>query len=267
MKPSWKGTISFGLVDISVELYSAVIESSRAIPFKLLHAKCHTPIEYERWCSKCLKNVKWDEIEKGVKLRDGTYFVVTPDYIKTLKPHKTDSITIVKFVSSQVIDPVLFNTHYYVAPGKKQDQPFFLFAAALARLNKVAIGQFVLRDRQYVCVIQPYKSIMLLTTLNYAYEVRELPATVPEKLPLVSSQELKLAMQLIGSLSEKSFSIDRYKDSFATELIKKISALKKGIAIEKVKKVLKKPAQQSLMKALQQSLSQVQGRKKKSKKA
>ena len=148
MKPSWKGTLSFGLVDIPVELYSAI--TTHALSFKLLHKKCNTPVTYRRWCSHCEQEVTWDEIEKGIQLADGSFFIMTPANLKKLKPQKTSSIAIVEFVDSQAIDPLLYAEHYYVLPSKASHHAFFLFAAALEKVNKAAIGQFVLRDKEYV---------------------------------------------------------------------------------------------------------------------
>lgn len=255
MKPSWKGSLAFGLVDIRVELYSAV--TSHALSFKLLHRICNTPITYHRWCDHCHKEVAWEDVEKGIQLRDGTFFVITPAHIKKLKPQKTDTISIVEFVDDNAIDPVLMGEHYYILPAKASQPAFFLFAAALERLGKVAIGQFVLREKEYVGMIRSYRNVLLLTTLNYGYEVKKIPSLNELRAPKIQAKELTLAEQLIGKLSHKTFNIDRYKDTFATKLVRKIQQLKKGIAIPTKKKELAKPHEISLMKSLQESLKKV----------
>lgn len=258
MKPSWKGSLTFGLVDINVELYSAI--APHIVGFKLLHSTCLKPITYQRWCAHCKKEVAWDEIEKGIQLKDGTYFVMTPANLKKLKPKRTENIAITEFVDSQAIDPILFNQHYYVTPSMTvyQQHAFFLFSSAMADMNKIAIGQFVMRDKEYVVAIRPYKNILLLTTLNYAYEVKKLARIDELKKPKIDTKELKLATQLIGSLSTKIFDIKKYKDTFATELVKKISKLKKGIGITTQKKEIKKPKEASLLQALQASIKHTQ---------
>lgn len=258
MKPSWKGSLTFGLVDINVELYSAI--APHIIGFKLLHSTCLKPITYHRWCAHCKKEVAWEEIEKGIQLKDGTFFVLTPANLKKLKPKRTENIAITEFVDAQAIDPILFNEHYYVAPSPTayQQHAFFLFASAMTDLNKVAIGQFVMRDKEYVVAIRPYKNILLLTTLNYAYEVKKLAVIDELKEPKIAVKELKLAEQLIASLSENKFDIKKYKDTFATELVKKISKLKKGIAIPTQKKAIEKSKEPSLLKTLEESIQHMQ---------
>lgn len=255
MKASWKGSLTFGLVTINVELYPAI--EQHKIGFKLLHAKCHTPISYHRWCSRCKKEVAWQEIEKGIKLDDGTFFIITKENLKKLKPQKTDAISIVEFVDNDVIDPILLDEHYYVLPSLKTPyQSFFLFACALENVGKIAIGQFVLRDKEYVCTIRPYKDVLLLTTLNYGYEVRDLPKMTKVKTKKIAPQELKLAEQLIKKLSKKTFDITKFKDTFVENLKKKIRDAKKEIVSKKgTRKIGKKVNEKaSLLKVLEASL-------------
>lgn len=262
MKTSWKGSLAFGLVSIDVELYSAI--QPHTIGFKLVHSVCHTPITYKRWCSHCNQEVEWNEVDKAIQLKDGTYFIITPENLKKLRPKRTETIAIVEFVDTQAIDPVLYDTHYYVAPSKAPYHAFFLFAAALADLNKVAIGQFALRDKEYVCAIRAYRNMLLLTTLNYAYEVKIFTKMEEIEAPKIDAKELKLAEQLISKLSKKKFDIAKFKDTFAVALVEKISELKKGIALPEKKKEIEKPAPISLIKALQQSLSQIEDKTKSS---
>ncbi len=225
MKSIWKGSLTFGLVSIKVRLYSAVQE--HAIGFKLLHKKCHEPIIYERWCKHCNKQVDWADIVKGLKLEDGSYFILTQEKLKELKPQTTDTIEIVEFVLASQIDSIYLEHHYYVAPEKGNEKPFYLFKKALEQSHKVAIGTFVMRDKQYTCVINPYSNAMLLTTLNYAYEIKPLSgiAELKEEPKKLNPMELKLALELIDQLTVKKFNLDQFKDTFAQQLK---AAIKKG---------------------------------------
>ncbi len=259
MKTSWKGSLTFGLVDINVELYSAI--QPHSLGFKLLHAKCHTPITYLRWCPHCKEEVAWKDIEKGIQLKDGSYFIITPENLKKLKPQKTENIAIVEFVDYDAIDLILYDKHYYVTPSKAPYNAFFLFASALEDLRKAAIGQFVMRDKQYVCAIRPYKNALLLTTLNYGYEVKKLAKMEELEKPRIDPKELKLAETIIGKLTKKKFDINQFQDTFATQLVKKISELKKGIKIPEKKKEIEQVKPVSLMKALESSLTQLESRK------
>ena len=166
MKKIWSGSLSFGLVTIPVALYSAVQE--HVLGFKLLCARCKTPITYQRFCEHCDKPVPWTDVVKGLKLEDGSYFILTPEKMKELKPEKTDTISIIEFVAVDAIDIIYFEQHYYLAPDKKGQSSFRLFCQALSATKNAAIGTFVMRDKEYVCAISPYENGLLLTTLNYA---------------------------------------------------------------------------------------------------
>lgn len=225
MKAIWTGAISFGLVNIPVRLYSAVQE--HAIKFTLLCKKCNSPIAYERWCRNCNKEVAWHDIVKGLKLADGSYFVLTQEKIHELKPIKSETIDIKEFVESSEIKVIYLEHHYYLAPSKEGEKGFFLFKQALQEMNRVAIGTFVMRDKEYVCALTPYDKTILLTTLNYGFEIRSIDeiAELQKPMPKLDKEELQLAEQLIDQLTHKKFDLNKYKDTFAIELSK---AIKKG---------------------------------------
>jgi DNA end-binding protein Ku len=236
------------------------------IGFKLLCKKCHTPIVYERWCKKCNKEVAWADIVKGLKLEDGSYFILTQEKLKELKPETTDRIDIVEFVQADQIKPIYLEHHYYLGPEDENEKAFFLFKQALAQSNKVAIGNFVMRDKEYVCVINPYENTMLLTTLNYAYEIRPLEEVpqLPKKAMELNASELKLADQLIDRLTVKKFNLAQFKDTFAEQLKAAIKKGKKEKIKEKPKEravaAKKKKGESSIMTALRASL-QAPGKK------
>jgi DNA end-binding protein Ku len=259
MKAIWSGGIAFGLVNIPIKLYS--VAQREVLGFRMLCGKCKTPIEMKRWCPHCKKDVTWNNVLKGFELSKGHYFVLTQDALRALKPEKTDTVNIIAFVDAYRVDPVYFDAHYYAAPGQAQ-QAYTLFSHALGASDKVAIGQFVMRDRSHLCMIQNYHTGLLLTTLHYAYEVRPVDkiAEFNKKEAPVTSAELKLAQQLIAQLTKKSFDITIYKDTFAQELkeaIKKKSGGKiVSIAQEQKKessrRVKKEPS--ALMDVLRASL-------------
>ena len=258
MKSIWKGTISFGLVTIPVRLYSAVQEHT--FGFTLLHNKCHTPISYKRWCDHCKKEVAWPDVVKGLKQENGTYAILTQEKLKALKPKTTDAISIVEFVNSAQIEPIYLENHYYMGPEKAGEKSFYLFKKALEQSGTVAIGTFVMREKQYVCVINPYDTTMLLTTLNYAYEIRPL-AEVPnlkEAPKKLEPEQLRLAQDLINALTKKKFDLSQFKDTFVQELKAALKSSKKEKIKTKKEKNMpllkKKKDESSLMSALRASL-------------
>ena len=229
-KPVWKGTLSFGLVNIQVELFSA-IESAASIGFKMLHnEKCQNPVNYNRVCSHCKKAVEWGKIVKGIKLASGDYLTMTPENIKKLRPKKSENIVIKEFINSSELEPLSYDKHYYIAPAKATERAFYLFSEALNKIKKVAIGQFIMRDKEYLIALQAYKGGLLLSTLNYASEIRtpkELEAIEKNK-PELDEKEIELAIELINKLYNKKFKADVYKDSFNKYLKKQIALAEQG---------------------------------------
>lgn len=256
MKSVWSGSLSFGLVAISVKLYTVAQE--HILGFRMLCKTCNTPIKLQRWCPHCKKEVSWHNIVKGLEIEKGKYMVLTQEKIKSLKPLKTDAISIFSFVDAPLVDPVYFNTHYYVAPSSAP-RPYILLQRALQVTGKVAIGQFVMRDREHLCMIQSYHTGLLLTTLFYEYEVRHVDRVkeLQEHEVSVSSGELKLAQQLIDQMSHKTLDLSKYKESFAEEIKKLLRKKIKGkvVTLEKPTKARKhRQAEASLTQMLKESL-------------
>ncbi len=235
MKAIWSGSLSFGLVNITVKLYSAI--APRTPGFTLLCAKCHSPIVYERWCRDCNKQVSWQDTVKGLKQPDGSYFILTQENLKKLKPERSDTIALMEFVDRDNLQTIYFDAHYYLAPSKMNEKEFFLFQQALSASGKVAIGNFVMHDKEHVCAIAPYEKGLLLTTINYAYEIKNME-TIHEldSKPKLSSIELKLAKQLIEQFSKKKFDLKKYKDTFEQRLEQAIQESKKRKPKTTVKK-------------------------------
>ncbi len=253
MKAIWKGKLTFGLVAIDIQLLAAT--QTHTLGFKLLHEKCLTPITYKRWCPHCNQEVEWSQVVKGLPLPDGTYFVLTKENIQKLKPEKSTTLAIVEVVDQKAIAPIYYDHHYYLVSGAEENKAYYIFTQALADLQKVAIGQFVLREKQYVCAIQPYKHGLLLSTLNYAYEIRtakeieEMPAKIH-----IDQKELKLADLLIKQLYTKKFELEKFKDTFFVQLKKEIEAMLKGTPLKKKEKPSRVVKPSSLEEALRASL-------------
>lgn len=217
MKPIWKGSIAFGLVNIPVKMYAAI--NRRPVSFKLLHQKDNAPIEYRRWCAKDNQEVPWEEVVKGVDLGDGQLYVFSKRELSNLRPKRSDVIDISEFVGEGGIDRVLFDQHYYLGPEREGQKAFFLLHETLRKSDKLAIGSFVMREREYVCVLGPYGPGMILSTLNYLDEVRPMSdvegiGTKPE----LKTKELELAEQLIDKLTVKKVDMSRFKDTYMEKL-------------------------------------------------
>lgn len=253
MKAIWKGTISFGLVSIPIKLYAAVEHQS--LGFKLICKKCKTPVQYKKYCEGCDKELHMSEIAKGLEIAKGEYLMFTDDELEKLKPEKTDRITIKEFVDSSEIDPIYYNKFYYCVPQKAREQAYFLIREVLKTSDKVAIGRFVMREKEYVCAISAYQSGLLLSTLSYKYEVRDIKQIRElEDAPQLSKDEVNLAIKLVNQLYEEEFDISGFKDTFADQLKEMLSHKEQKRTAQPAKrnrKVSEKPLLEALRASLQ----------------
>lgn len=253
MKIIWKGAITFGLVNIPIKLYSAI--QRHALGFTLVHTACSTPLQYHRWCPKCQKDVVWNDTSKGLKTSHG-YMLLTQEMIKKLRPTTTEFLTIIEFVDKDAVDIIYFDNHYYVAPLKTGNTAYTLFLKALEKLNKIAIGRFIMHDKEYTCALRPYHNGLLLTTLHYAYEIRPIEESEFSTTEKINPQELKLAQQLIDKLSVKKFDISQFKDTFVQRIkaLLKVKKSTKKIAKKTTERISRKKP--SLIESLQSSLKE-----------
>lgn len=252
MRSVWNGSIAFGLVSIPIKLYSAV--SQRSIGFKLLCKKCMTPIRYERRCEGCDEPVEWSDTLKALDLGDGQYLPFTQEELSTIKPEKTDRIEIVEFVAADEIEPIYYDKFYFCGPAKKTERSYFLLKQVLEDSEQVAIGRFVMREREYVAAIQSYRAGLLLSTLNYSYEIRNIEDVESLKeAPKLKKEELDLARKLVDQLKEDEFNLKEFKDEFAERLQEMIDK-KEKIVVEETGEE-KAFDEESLMEALQASLN------------
>ena len=252
MRSVWNGTISFGLVSIPIKLYAAV--SSRSIGFKLLCKECMTPIHYERHCEGCDEPVEWEDTMKALPLGDGQFLPFSKEELESIKPEKTDRIEIVEFIDAGDLEPLFYDKFYFCAPSRKTERSYFLFRRVLEDSQKVAIGKFVMREREYVAAVQAHGPGLLLSTLNYSYEIRDINdiETLAEP-PDLKKEELQLAEKLVDQLTEDEFKLAEFKDEFA-ERLQEMMEKKEKITVESEEEV--KPFdEESLMEALQASLN------------
>jgi len=252
MKAIWSGSLSFGLLNIPVHVYSAITEHK--FGFRILCGTCHTPLKNVRWCEKCKKAIMWEDTVKGFKKGKNSFFVMTHEAINKLKPEKMDTINIKEFVDRDEIEILYIENHYYMMPTKEKDKAFYLFAQALQKSNKVAIAQFVMREKEYVAAISFYKNMLLLNTLHYEYEIRD--AELPNvKAIKASKEELELALLLINKRTRKKFDLGKYKDTFVEKLKKALKSKSKVPKKQPKKEVKKKTKREdSLAASLKESL-------------
>jgi DNA end-binding protein Ku len=254
MKSIWNGSLSFGLVNIPVKLYSA-IESRNVLSFRLLHKESLSPIRYRKWCDECEKEVEQDEIVKGFEFEKDKYYVIDKEELEQISPKKTDTIEIKEIIDSKHIDPIYVGKHYFVGPSKKDEKAYMLFREVLQSEAKIAIGVFILREKEHICAVEAYKQGLLLSILNYDYEVRNISdvENVESEVKL-SKEEIELAKQLVARIYNKDFDITKYTDSFSEELKKLLEKKAKGEVVEIREKAKTIAKEEDLVEALKASL-------------
>lgn len=225
MRAIWSGTISFGLVNIPVKLFSAT--QAHELDFDMLSKKDLSPIRYARISTSTNKEIPWKEIVKGFEVKKGKYVVVTDEDFQRASPEKSKSIEILQFVNEAEIDPIFYDKPYFLAPDKGAEKSYFLLLRALGQSKKVAIAAFMLRNREHIAVIKPYNDILMINQMRYATEIREVPDIPSSKKEKISAKEVDLALKLIDQLSEK-FQPDEFKDTYVESLKKVIKAKAAG---------------------------------------
>jgi DNA end-binding protein Ku len=224
---AWKGMISFGLVSIPVRLYAA----ARPVRINLhqLHSVCKIRLRQPLYCPHCERMVERSEVVKGYEQEDGQYILLDPDEVKKIAPASSRAMDILSFVKASEIDPLFFDSSYFVVPEDEGRKAYQLLLKTLENSNRVAIAKITIHQREYTAFIRPYDHGLALHTMYFAHEIREAPGYGKTENIKLSPQEVKLADQLVSTLSEE-FHLDKYHDEFQEHLKQLIEAKSKGRA-------------------------------------
>ncbi|HEX2065642.1 MAG TPA: Ku protein, partial [Candidatus Thermoplasmatota archaeon] len=200
MRTIWKGSISFGLVNIPVKVVGAI--SPKDIKFNLLHGKDGGRIRFRRTCSSDGQEVPQEEIVKGFDLGGGQYVTFTDEELKAIDPESTRTIDVLDFVPLEEIDPAYFDKPYYLLPDKNADKAYALFLQALEKAGRVGLAHLVMHDKERLVALRAREGVVLMETMHHADEMvppGRVAAEVPR--PDVDARQLQMAAQLIDSLS------------------------------------------------------------------
>ncbi|HEX4731341.1 MAG TPA: Ku protein [Solirubrobacterales bacterium] len=256
----WSGSISFGLLNVPVRMYSAV--ARRNIALREIRESDSARIKHRRFAEGTDEEVPYDEIIKAYELTPGQYVPLTKEEMEALAPEKTRAIDVSDFVDLDEIDPMYFDSPYYLGPADGAEKAYGLLAKAMAASGKVAIARFVLRNKEHLAAIRSNGDVLTLTTMRFADEVvpaKELEI-VPEKAQKPAKREQEMAEQLIDSLST-DFDPSAYHDEYREQLLKLIERKAEGkeIVASDVEspKATKAP---DLMAALEESIAAAQGK-------
>jgi DNA end-binding protein Ku len=257
----WSGSISFGLLNVPVRMYSAV--ARRSIALREIRESDSARIKHRRFAEGTDEEVPYDEIIKAYELTPGQYVPLTKEEMEALAPEKTRAIDVSDFVDLDEIDPMYFDSPYYLGPADGAEKAYGLLAKAMKASGKVAIARFVLRNKEHLAAIRSNGDVLTLTTMRFADEV--VPADeleiVPEKAQKPAKREQEMAEQLIDSLST-DFDPSAYHDEYREQLLALIEKKAEGKEIvaadTEAPKATKAP---DLMAALEESIAAAQGKK------
>jgi DNA end-binding protein Ku len=255
----WKGTISFGLVNIPIQVFSAV-QREDYTSFDQLCEKGHK-IKYKKWCPVEEREVPWSEIKKGYEITKNNYVVLEKEEIEKIKLKTTKTIEIKEFIELEDFDPIFVEKNYYIGPdvGKKKVESaakaYSLFVKVLKETKNIAIGKIVLREKEHLVALRAYQRGLVMHQLRYLDEIRPMDEIdgidAPQK---IDAKELSLGKTLVDNLKTEKFDPGQYSDTYAKELEKLIEAKSKGQKIT-IKEEEKEPEETiDILEALKASL-------------
>lgn len=262
MHTVWKGSISFGLVNIPVKLHTAT--ENKDIKLRQLHKECNTPINYQKVCSGCKKEVQSEDIVKAYEYSKNKFVVLDEEELEKLKKENEDkAVEIIDFVKLEEIDPIYFERSYFMAPDSGGGKAYSLLRKALMESGKIGVAKIMIRSKEQLAVVRVFEELLIMETIHFPDEVRsakDVP-NIPSE-PAVVQKELDTALMLVDQLTT-TFEPEKYTDDYRTALMELIEEKKAGKQTITVSD--KQPVAPSnvtdLMSALQASLDKTKSKK------
>ena len=246
----WSGYLTFGLISMPVRLFSGA--RSSGISFNQLHRTDHHRVKQQLICSVDGQVLERSEIVKGFEYRKDEYVIIDPEEIKKIEPKTAKTMEILEFVKTSDVDPVYFESSYYMMPEEAGRRPYALLTKALEESEYVAIAKLTMHNREYTVFLRPHKGGMMLHTMYYAEEVREVEGFGAPEVE-IKEAEIKVAHQLIEALAGE-WDAEKYHDTFQENLKKLIETKLEGGEVQAVEQPKKLAPVVDLMAALKQSL-------------
>jgi len=280
----WNGSISFGLVNIPIKLFT-VSDSNNEYSFNQLDENGHR-IQYKKWCPIEEKEIPYEQIKKGYEIAKDEYIIIEKEDLDKIKAVTTKTIDIKEFIDLKDFDTILIEKSYYVSPfmdaaGKKRknkqkenmvsasNKAYRLFVDSLKETNKIAIGKVVLKDREHLVAIRPYQKGLIMHQLMYQEDITPIDeidgmpgsGSSASSLP-IDEKELELGKMLIGNLSSSQFDVTQYSDEYAKQLEKMVTAKSKGVTYKMEEKEDSVDTSNNLIEALKASVQRSKTSKK-----
>ena len=254
----WKGSLTFGLLAVPIRLFTAA--RSERLNLHQLHKECHTRLKQPLYCPSCDRQVNRSEVVRGYEYEPGKYVVVSDDEIKKITPRSSKTMEIAAFVKQEEIDPIYFDSSYFVLPEKEHEKAYALLLKTLEDTQRVAIATVTMHQREYTVFIRPRKHGLTLHTMYFANEIRKVAGygEIDKNIKL-KPQEIKLAEQLVETLAA-DFKPEQYRDTFQEKLKELIAAKQKGKTVVEEQAPARAPVI-DMMEALKRSLQNTAAQK------
>lgn len=266
MHTMWKGTISFGLVNIPVKMHAAT--ENKDIKLRQLHKECKSPVKYEKVCPICEKEVKNEDIVKAYEYAKNKFVILDEEELESLKKEQEDkAVEILDFVQLEDIDPIYFEKSYYLSPNEGGGKAYGLLRSALSDTGKIGIAKMIIRAKEQLAIIRVYENVLVVETIHYPDEVRSVQdvPNITEEVEIVK-KELDTAKMLIDQLTN-DFEPEKYTDDYRTALMELIEEKKNNEQTATGKEKAVPDNVTNLMDALQASLDRAKKDKPKPKQA
>jgi DNA end-binding protein Ku len=249
----WKGFISFGLITIPVRLFAAA--RTERVSFNQIHQVCGGRIKQQTFCPQCNRVVERSELQKGYEVEKDRYVIVNDEEIKAIAPASSDTMEIMEFVKADGIDPIYYDSSYFMVPEEAGKKAYHLLLETMRKSGYSAIAKVAMHQREYTVVVRPHADGLLLHTMFYPEEVREVPEFRRDDNVTVKPQEVALAEKLVEGLAA-DFDPSKYHDEYQTKMQQMIEAKKEGqtVGVEAPKR---RAPVIDLMQALQKSLGEL----------
>jgi len=249
----WKGYISFGLVSVPVRLYAAAREEH--VSFNQIHEVCGSRIKQQVFCPVCDRVVERSELAKGYQVDKDSYVLVTSEELKTLEADSSEAMEITQFVSLEEVDPIYYQSSYYSAPEDPGRRAYGLLLQAMEKLNVAAIAKVTLHQREQIVLMRPYHQGIVLHTLYFPAEVREIAEYGKNENLTLQKPELQLAEQFIQQLKAE-FNPEQYKDEYQQRVLALIETKQAGQVVSGEQHKTKLAPVIDLMEALKKSIAE-----------
>jgi DNA end-binding protein Ku len=250
----WKGSIAFGLVNIPIELHTAVRDHRPK--FRMLHAKDKSPVRFERVCVRDGTPVAWEDLVKGYEFEKGHFVVMTKEDFQAAAVEKTRTIDILDFVKAEEIDDRYFETPYYLVPAKGGERAYALLREALRESERIGVAKFILRDAQHLAGVEVIGDALVLSVMRFSDELADVEGFSFPSADGVRPKELEMAKTLVGNLASE-WDPEKYTDQYRENLLRIIKGKMKGKTVKLAADEEPRQAEVvDLMERLRQSLGQ-----------